>query len=136
MAKSPKYERLFWWAQPAPGHALRRGRVNNPAKVRDSIHLLRDGAAFSFIQGGLTLKYGGIILNFNPEMYDARHGKSPLLARQDLLVSVTRPALNDNLEDDPRPIGRSQSKFEIEIYNALRRTFFEYVNRDAIVLSR
>jgi len=135
MPKALDGRTIFWWAQPAPTYVLRRGRVHEPAKIDDTTHMLRDGGAFSFIHAALALKYRGIIFNFDPNTYGLGSARPPILTSRDMLVSVTRPALDDDPENNERPLARSQSELEIEIFGALRRNFFDYANRDAIVLT-
>jgi hypothetical protein len=113
---------------------LQRGQADKPARISDGMHMLRDGGAFSFIQSGLDMGYGGIIFNFAPRLYQLPTFEAPHLERSDLLVSVTRPSLNDDPENDLRLLGHSNTAFEVNIFNALRTFFFKYVNRDAVVL--
>ncbi len=134
-----KSKQFYWWAQSAPDHVLkRRGKV--PAKVADTLHMLRDSTACLHLAGLLAMleyRFGGLLYNMPPNVYSDVEIDEALisyLSNEDLILHTTRPALDDHLALSRRTISRSGSQLEGIIYTCMRR-FFKYSYRQGIILS-
>src|SRR5688572_21779432 len=106
-------------------------------KPRD-IQKVRDVAAAAEVHASLSLlgyAYGEIILN-HPGKPDAiRKIDRPKIGRNDLIVCVGRPPLNDAEEPDSRKvITRSYTDFEVELFQRLHE-LLAYCSRSRVALS-
>jgi len=114
------------------------------------LHRVRDGAAFAEIGAilqNVDYEYGGLLLNI-PRIRERRElqvGRSPSLpphdadsqelAGDDILVLPTRPPLNDDPEYDKKPVFRSDSSLEQEVFASLSK-FFDWCDRRQVQLAR
>lgn len=122
-SKPGKY---YWWAHSAPIEELTRKTRkirNQPPKIKDSFHMLRDSTACLFLSELIKWKY-----NFG-------FSSLPNLSNNDLLLHTTRPAMNDDKENDKRWLFKSGSVLEKTIFKNMER-FFLYCNRQRIILSK
>jgi len=140
-SKAGKY---YWWAQSAPVDVLTRKFRNQSPKIEDSFHMLRDSTACLFLSELIKWKYnfGGILYNipsdiFFPKMKTSGLLTSPLpnLLNKDIILHLTRPALNDDKGIDKKCLFKSGSILEKAILKNMER-FFLYCNRQRIILSK
>jgi hypothetical protein len=131
-----KTGKIYWFAQFAPGYILRRGQ-KVPARVDDTIHMLRDGATCLHINALIDdmYKFGDIVLNFPTEEYNTQeppHFPLEKLKSNDLILITTRPPLDDDALDKRR-IPHSGSNIEKIILNNMRRGFNHCSRHDVIL---
>ena len=140
-SKAGKY---YWWAQSAPVDVLTRKFRNQSPKIEDSFHMLRDSTACLFLSELIKWKYnfGGILYNipsdiFFPKMKKSNLLSSPLpnLSNKDIILHLTRPALNDEKKIDKKCLFKSGSILEKAILKNME-LFFLYCNRQRIILSK
>ncbi len=136
--------KFFWWSQLAPIDVLTRKIHNQPPKIKDTLHMLRDSTACLFLSELIKGKYnfGGVLYNIPPDIYFPEKEKKdlvlshlPNLSNNDLILHTTRPAMNDDKENDKRWLFKSGSKLEKIILKNMER-FFLYCNRQHIILSK
>jgi hypothetical protein len=136
--------RYYWWAHTAPVEVLHRRVRNEPPQIKDAFHMLRDNTACLFISEVIKKKYdfGGILYNlpteiFFPEkrMKDLIFSSLPNLSNNDLILHTTRPAMNDDKENDKRWLFKSGSELERTILKNME-VFFLYCNTQHIILSK
>ncbi|WP_096893694.1 hypothetical protein [Candidatus Scalindua japonica] len=105
--------------------------------------MLRDSTACLFLFELIKLKYnfGGILYNipsdiFFPKMKTSDLLSSPLpnLSNKDIILHLTRPALNDDKKNDRRWLFKSDLELENVIFQNMRK-FFIYCNRQRVILS-
>jgi len=140
-SKAGKY---YWWAQSAPVDVLTRKFRNQSPKIEDSFHMLRDSTACLFLTELIKGEYdfGGILYNIPSDIFFPKKKKgdllsSPLpnLSNNDLILHLTRPALNDDKKIDKKCLFKSGSILEKAILKNMER-FFLYCNRQRIILSK
>lgn len=107
------------------------------------IHKTRDGLALlelSPLIHGAGYTYGGTILNVPKKFQRELAAKGQLsekphsVSSADMVLLATRPALDDDEEDDERPLLRSDGCIEKAAFAALRR-IFETCDRANVSLS-
>ena len=117
---------------------FRFGYTNPPREGHPRLHHSRDGAAFDELIDPLYFRgyrHGTFIHNYPFHRQPAR--KFKFLQPGDLVVTTTRPPLDDILKKDDkdrRHIDRSEDALEKAIHADLRR-FFNHVSRYGIILS-
>ena len=115
------------------------GRGTGSARLLDSLHMLRDGNSFNFLNSCVAERFSdcGLILNLPPGIY-AKEGpqfsKQPPISSEDLLILATRPPLEDDGEMDLRSITKSGSDLEEAIFDQLSKVF-DHCNRKQVLLS-
>jgi len=106
--------------------------------------MLRDSAACLFLSELIKGEYdfGGVLYNMPTDVFfpetqrnDLAFSSLPNLSKNDLILHTTRPAMNDDKENDRRWIFKSGSKLEKVILKNMER-FFLYCNRQHIILSK
>ena len=139
--------KYYWWAQTAPIEELTRKtrKIRNQSpKIKDSFHMLRDSTACFFLSELIKGKYdfGGVLYNLPSDVFfpetqknDLVFSSLPNLSNNDLILHTTRPAMNDDKENDKRWLFKSGSKLEKIILKNMER-FFLYCNRQHIILSK
>jgi hypothetical protein len=139
--------KYYWWAQTAPMEVLTRKTRktrNQLPKIKDAFHMLRDSAACLFLSELIKGKYdfGGVLYNMPPDVFfpetqtnDIVFSSLPNLSNNDLILHTTRPALNDDKENDKRWLFKSGSELEKIILKNMKN-FFLYCNRQYIILSK
>ncbi len=139
--------KYYWWAHSAPIEVLTRNTRKNRNKrpqIKDAFHMLRDSTACLFLSELIKKKYdfGGVLYNMPTDIFFPEKRKSdlvfsslPNLSNNDLILHTTRPALNDDKENDKRWIFKSGSELEKTILKNLKN-FFLYCNRQNIILSK
>ena len=136
--------KYYWWSQLAPIDVLTRKIRYQPPKIKDTLHMLRDSTACLFLSELIKWKYnfGGILYNIPPDIFfpktkknDLAFSSLPNLSNNDLLLHTTRPAMNDDKENDKRWLFKSGSVLEKTIFKNMER-FFLYCNRQRIILSK
>lgn len=139
--------KYYWWAQTAPIEELIRKtrKIHNQSpKINDSFHMLRDSTACLFLSELIKWKYdfGGVLYNLPPDVFfpetqknDLVFSSLPNLTNNDLILHTTRPAMNDDKENDKRWLFKSGSELEKIILKNMER-FFLYCNRQYIILSK
>lgn len=112
-------------------------------RFESQIHKTRDGVAITELspllyEAGYT--YGGTILNVPEDVRKTLNKKGRVKATQvnigcsDVILLATRPALDDVDDEDERPLRRSGSDLEHEMFRALR-LFFQTIDRSEAILS-
>ncbi len=136
--------KYYWWAQSAPSDILTRKFRNQSPKINDSFHMLRDSTACLFLSELIKWKYnfGGVLYNMPTDVFFPEKQKNdlvfsslPNLLNNDLILHTTRPAMNDDKENDKRWLFKSGSELENVIFQNMRK-FFIYCNRQYIILSK
>ena len=139
--------KYYWWAQTAPMEVLTRKTRktrNQLPKIKDAFHMLRDSAACLFLSELIKGKYdfGGVLYNMPPDVFfpetqtnDIVFSSLPNLSNNDLILHTTRPALNDDKENDKRWLFKSGSELEKIILKNME-VFFFYCNTQYIILSK
>jgi hypothetical protein len=136
--------RYYWWAHTPPVEVLHRRVRSEPPHINDAFHMLRDNTACLFLSEVIKKKYdfGGVLYNlpteiFFPEkrMNDLIFSSLPNLSSKDLILHTTRPAMNDDKENDKRWIFKSGSELEKTILKNME-VFFLYCNTQYIILSK
>ncbi len=139
-----KSGKFFWWAHSAPIDVLTRKNRNQPPKIKDAFHMLRDSTACLFLSELIKGKYnfGGILYNIPSDIFfpnikinDLAFSSLPVLSNNDLILHTTRPAMHDDKENDKRWLFKSGSKLEETILKNMK-LFFRYCNRQNIILSK
>ena len=136
--------RYYWWAHTAPVEVLHRRIRHEPPQINDAFHMLRDSTTCLFLSELIKKKYdfGGILHNIPTDVFFPERRKSdlvfsslPKLLNNDLILHTTRPAMNDDKENDKRWIFKSGSKLEKIILKNME-SFFLYCNTQYIILSK
>jgi hypothetical protein len=139
--------KYYWWAHSAPIEILTRKTRktrNQLPQIKDAFHMLRDSAACLFLSELIKGKYdfGGVLYNMPPDVFFPETQKNnlvfsslPNLSNNDLILHTTRPAMNDDKENDKRWLFKSGSELEKIILKNMER-FFLYCNRQNIILSK
>ncbi len=111
--------KYYWWAHSAPIEVLTRNTRKNRNKlpqIKDAFHMLRDSTACLFLSELIKKKYdfGGVLYNMPTDIFFPEKRKSdlvfsslPNLSNNDLILHTTRPALNDDKENDKRWLFKS-----------------------------
>ena len=140
-SKSGKY---FWWPHLAPFDVLTHKTHNQPPKIEDTLHMLRDSTACLFLTELIKGEYdfGGLLYNIPPDIYfpnkkenELSFSSLPNLSNNDLILHTTRPAMNDDKEHDKRWLFKSGSELEETILKNMKK-FFLYCDRQHIILSK
>lgn len=100
-------------------------------------HQLRDADAFvelAAVLQSIGYIYGGLILN-TPAPVSSSHVDTSFLKPCDLLVSTTRPPLDDEVGGDKRTVKRSHTPLEEQVFAAVRGCF-EVCTRSHVKLSK
>jgi len=154
--------KIYWFAQPAPESVLVRGRRDDDrfARLADSLHMLRDGAAAQLLITSLLsdhLTYGGVLFNFPPYVYDKPYPSETtkrfqppkitgtMFSPTDLVVMSTRPPILAQKESSPdngiptqeecrRTVNITGAELENAIMDTLRHSMFEKCDREFVVL--
>jgi len=139
--------KYYWWAHSAPIEVLtrktRKTRNQSP-KIKDAFHMLRDSTACLFLSELIKGKFnfGGVLHNMPSDVFfpdtqknDLAFSSLPNLSDNDLILHTTRPAMNDDKENDRRWLFKSGSKLEKTILKNMK-IFFRYCNRQYIILSK
>ena len=139
--------KYYWWAHSAPIEVLTRKTRKNRHKlpqIKDAFHMLRDSAACLFLSELIKGKYdfGGVLYNIPPDVFfpetqenDLVFSSLPNLSNNDLILHTTRPAMNDDKENDKRWLFKSGSELEKIILKNMKK-FFRYCSRQHIILSK
>ena len=136
--------KFFWWSQLAPIDVLTRKIRNHPPKIKDTLHMLRDSTACLFLSELIKEKYnfGGVLYNIPPDIYFPEKKKEdlvflplPNLSNNDLILHTTRPAMNDDEENDKRWLIKSGLELENIVLQNMEK-FFDYCDRQHIILSK
>jgi hypothetical protein len=132
--------KFFWWSHLVSIDVLTRKTHKQPPKIINTLHMLRDSTACLYLFELLKGKYdfGGILYNMPPKLYKRQKPKvSQLshLSHDDLILHTTRPAMNDNKENDRRWLFKSGLELENIIFQNMSK-FFIYCNRQYIILSK
>jgi hypothetical protein len=106
---------------------------------RFRIHQLRDGDAFVQLSAALYgrgYEYGGLLLNLPSDgPTEAPQVDVSFLTSSDLIVLNTRPPINDQEAEIKRPVRRSYTSLENDIFKALQQRYFRWCARSRIILS-
>ena len=136
--------KYYWWAQSAPVDVLTRKFRNQSPKIEDSFHMLRDSTACLFLFELIKWKYnfGGILYNIPSDIFFPKKRKSdllssplPNLSNKDIILHLTRPALNDDKKIDKKCLFKSGSILETVMLRNMEK-FFLYCNRQRVILSK
>ncbi len=132
--------KLFWWSHLVSIDVLNRKAHNQPPKIKNTLHMLRDSTACLYLFELLKGKYdlGGILYNMPPKVYKIQKPKASQLSNlshNDLILHTTRPAMNDEKKNDKRWLFKSGLELENIIFQNMRK-FFLYCNRQFIILSK
>ena len=140
-SKSGKY---YWWSQLAPIDVLTRKKRYQPPIIEDTLHMLRDSTACLFLSELIKGKYdlGEVLYNIPPDIYFPEKKKEDLIfsplpnfSNNDLILHTTRPAMNDDEENDKRWLIKSGLELEKLVLQNMEK-FFHYCNRQYIILSK
>ena len=132
--------RFFWWSHLVSIDVLTRKTHKQPPKIINTLHMLRDSTACLYLFELLKGKYdfGGILYNMPPKLYKRQKPKASQLSNlshNDLILHTTRPAMNDNKDNDKRWLFKSGLELENIIFQNMSK-FFLYCNRQYIILSK
>lgn len=139
--------KYYWWAHSAPIEVLTRKTRkirNQTPKIKDDFHMLRDSTACLFISELIKEKYnfGGVLYNIPSDIFypkkrlsDLVFSPLPNLSNNDLILHTTRPAMNDDKENDKRWLFKSGLQLEKIILKNMEK-YFHYCNRQYIILSK
>lgn len=114
-------------------HDLDRRGNGAYAVVGRAAHMMRDGHALQFLLRALAPKHRHIdtIPNYPANMFNLPIPESPELPPDSLILLATRPPLNDDPEaPKERPIYRSETKLEKQIFKSLERVIQRSTRRE------